>query len=491
MDGNDELPGSVSTTSSSSRSTISSSPPRQRQNLAAKSISRSIPLRFSQRISKKQGNNVTSPPDTEMLSATRSNLSLTHFSPSIHSTPKKQQRIDVPSRRLHFSPIHFSPPLHSTPKKQRIDVPSRSLKSVDSTMEHSKETEEMGDYEMSVIKHIITIEEVCTRKRLFKNSVSNSENLEDFSQKENSKSSIPVLLNGNIVNSVYMLDQHIRITNTCAFDAVLQSLLIAYRDWSRYKSYVDFSPIKILTFIKLLSAVGATPELYKERTIILSNFFPVSEENRIDCVTNITLLTDKLFQQAMSYRTLQECLLCFKKHRKDVVVLEISLNLLRQYNISCLQLAIDHSIIPKNLKCDYCGNEKIRLSLKTGAHLFLDIELLQWISIDRTNKNPQQPKTITLLDIPLNIIFLNFCYILISAIEYKSNNDEMNISSSAGGHYIAYCRRRTGIWEMYDDLKKCMNACRTVSYEALLQHRTISLLIYIKQEQYEEVNGNN
>ncbi len=58
---------------------------------------------------------------------------------------------------------------------------------------------------------------------------------------------------------------------------------------------------------------------------------------------------------------------------------------------------------------------------------------------------PQGPDVFMyyLSDFPVNVTIQNSTYIISSAIMYINN-----------GHFVSYCRRSNGIWELYDDLKR-------------------------------------
>lgn len=49
---------------------------------------------------------------------------------------------------------------------------------------------------------------------------------------------IPLLENGNNLQSQQIAGQHVMIRNTCAFDSVIQALLVGYREWINYYNYI-------------------------------------------------------------------------------------------------------------------------------------------------------------------------------------------------------------------------------------------------------------
>jgi len=72
-----------------------------------------------------------------------------------------------------------------------------------------------------------------------------------------------------------------------AFDAVVQSLLVGFRDWVTYHDYVNNASTPVLNFVKMVSKHGTSHKVYKERASILNNIFP-SKSATIDCACNIS-----------------------------------------------------------------------------------------------------------------------------------------------------------------------------------------------------------
>lgn len=76
------------------------------------------------------------------------------------------------------------------------------------------------------------------------------------------------------------------IKNTCAFDAIAQSLLVGCRDWTSYYDYVNNHDNKVLKFIQMISTLGTSLKVYKERALILNNIFQ-SVSSTIECACNV------------------------------------------------------------------------------------------------------------------------------------------------------------------------------------------------------------
>lgn len=75
------------------------------------------------------------------------------------------------------------------------------------------------------------------------------------------------------------------IRNTCAFDSIVQSLLIGY--WIAYHEYINNTSNYISDFIKIISTFGTLQKVYKERALILNKIFRPTG-GTMDCVCNVS-----------------------------------------------------------------------------------------------------------------------------------------------------------------------------------------------------------
>lgn len=288
---------------------------------------------------------------------------------------------------------------------------------------------------------------------------------------------IPLLQNGNCLRPQQITGQHIMIRNTCAFDAVIQALLVGYRDWTNYYNYVNnnTNTNEILNFITTVSMYGTQQKVYKERALILAKIFQPTS-GAINCACNINNLIDKnLIKNEISYSILRRCSICEWHHQKDTIVIEINTQPIYEHGMRGLQEALDQKITTINKKCNRCTNENIDITFIAGAHLFIDTECLLWVELAKRLGHSDWSGKITLSEIPLDIHLNENVYTLVAAIEYVGGNNNNEV-----GHYIAYCHRITGKWQVYDDLNKNKWPI-TAPARVLLQKKKISLLIFIKK----------
>lgn len=294
-------------------------------------------------------------------------------------------------------------------------------------------------------------------------------------KKPQASSKISLLSNGNNLRPQQIAGQHIMVNNTCAFDAVIQALLVGYRDWTNYYNFINSSTNEILNFITTVSTYGTQQKVYKERALILSKIFQPTS-GAINCACNINnLINNNLMKNVISYSIIKRCSICEWQHQQDTIVTEINTQPIYEYGMRGLQEALDQKITTIYKKCSRCTNDNVDFTFIAGAHLFIDIECLLWVELANRLGHSDWSGMITLSEIPLDIQLYENTYALVAAIEYVggTNNNEI-------GHYIAYCHRITGKWQIYDDLNKNKFPI-TASARVLLQKKKICLLIFIKK----------
>jgi len=115
-----------------------------------------------------------------------------------------------------------------------------------------------------------------------KNPIYLTPNREILMRNMNSKArtkSIGLLQNGNKsrFKSLILDDGSYVLSNTCAFDSVIQILAVAYCDSDEYKSYVDEkkSMNELWHLVSVLLRDGITVQTYRKRAKILKQFYPV------------------------------------------------------------------------------------------------------------------------------------------------------------------------------------------------------------------------
>lgn len=269
-------------------------------------------------------------------------------------------------------------------------------------------------------------------------------------------SKIPLLQNGNMLGPQNIAGQYAIIVNTCAFDTIVQSLLVGYRDWISYHDYINnISNNELLDFVKLVSAHGTLQKIYKKRALILSNIFkPVS--GRMNCAYNISSLLEKhLIQNASSFEISQRCLTCEWTNKENTAVIQINTKIIYEKGMRGLQETITQKVKDTNKTCKRCTNDVIS-TFATNAHLFIDMEVLQLTELAARLEYSDWSGAFTLSEIPVDIQCCDVTYKLVAAIEYIGSDNKNEI-----GHYVAHCRRIIGTWETYDDISKNKKSVKT------------------------------
>lgn len=134
------------------------------------------------------------------------------------------------------------------------------------------------------------------------------------------------------------------IKNTCAFDAILQSLLVGYRDWTSYYDYINTHSNNVLKFVQMVSTVSTSQKVHKERVLILSSIFPPINST-IECAYNISQLVAKLLMQdALSYEMVKQCLTCEWVHQEKITIIEINTKPMYKNGTRGLEKARDEKI---------------------------------------------------------------------------------------------------------------------------------------------------
>lgn len=292
--------------------------------------------------------------------------------------------------------------------------------------------------------------------------------------KPNITSKVPLLQNGNMLRPQNVSGQYCMLNNTCAFDSIIQSLLVAYRDRTTYYEYINNIPKhNVFDFIKMISASGISEKIYKERAIILGNIFkPLN--GRITCTSNIGYLLEKhLLQDIPSYEISEHCSICEWVNQEKTALIQINTKPIYKQGIHGLQNALTDKTQNDNRKCKRCSNN-IASTFTPGMHLFIDIECLQWTELAQRLGHNDWIGTFTLSELPHILEFCNVSYKLAAAIEYIGGQNKNEV-----GHYVAHCFRIPGNWETYDDISHHKN--RIAPKDRTSEKKQISILFYVKQ----------
>lgn len=194
------------------------------------------------------------------------------------------------------------------------------------------------------------------------------------------------------------------ITNTCAFDSVVHSLLVSYHDWLNYHDYVNnnCNVNEILDFIKMVPMHGASKKIYKERAIILTKIFQ-SANGSLNCASNISELIRSLMQNIPSYNITKQCSVCNWEHQQTFIITEINTQPIYQCGMRGLQEVLNQIVNSVSRKCNRCSNENINLNFILGPHLFIDTECLLWTELAHRFGYKDWSGNITLSEIPSEV----------------------------------------------------------------------------------------
>lgn len=130
-----------------------------------------------------------------------------------------------------------------------------------------------------------------------------------------SKHRLSLVKNGTLMRPI-MIGQkpnkkRCHITNTCAFDSILQIVSTAYMDSLDYASYVNESLCSTLNLVIRLVEQGATAKFYEERLLILKDYCTknecVSQFIEYNAESNVASLIEKLFAKAPSIYQYHTC----------------------------------------------------------------------------------------------------------------------------------------------------------------------------------------
>jgi len=171
---------------------------------------------------------------------------------------------------------------------------------------------------------------------------------------------------------------------------------------------------------------------------------------------------------------LQKCSTCEWTNEECITIIETNTQPIYEHGMRGLQRALDEKVKDANKTCRRCINKDVLITLTRGAHVFVDIECLQWKQLATRLGYPDWSGTFTLSEMPTEIQFSDGTYKLIAVIEYVGSDNRKEI-----GHYITHCHRVTGSWETYDDLNHNKHSI-IASARMLLEKKKIAVLFFVK-----------
>lgn len=94
----------------------------------------------------------------------------------------------------------------------------------------------------------------------------------------------------------------------------------------------------------MVSTVGTSQKVYKEKALILSSIFPPINST-IECTYNISQLAAKLLMQdALFYEMVKQCLTYEWMHQEKITIIEINTKPMYKNGMRGLEKALDEKI---------------------------------------------------------------------------------------------------------------------------------------------------
>lgn len=296
------------------------------------------------------------------------------------------------------------------------------------------------------------------------------------------KKVMPFLKNGSILPTVQLGNKYVKLMNTCPFDSLAQSLLVAYRNRFKYRDYVDKSSSEFLRFIRSLHDVNVNPgqPIYKERARILMNLRPIVG-GILDCAINISsLMKDHLLTNEPSCTLEKTCTQCNKVRKDKYVVIEIPFGTVHQNGWSSLEQIIDETMkINDNRKCTRCSSRELEVVKFSGKHLIIDLEICMSLKMAKACGYVDWTGKFTIAQLPKTIDFWGKCYRLVAAIEYIGPID-LPLGSNVIGHYMAHVRCNEEKWNTLNNISRAMKP-PPINARQMLIKRLIPVIIYIEE----------
>jgi len=247
--------------------------------------------------------------------------------------------------------------------------------------------------------------------------------IENIHLKPKFTTSVPLLKNGSTLGPVVLGNSPTMLINTCPFDAIVQSLLVGYYDWTNFHHYIEQTQNDMFEFIKQLSTCGPSIRMYKERAFILNKFI-TSVHGTMNCHYNISnLIAKHLLKDEFSCSINVLCRNCQHVRNDNFNVLDINVKSFYEENMRALQHSINERYTNKNTRCIRCAEENIECSVVCGQLLFIDIECLQSIRLAKNLNISDWEGTFTLSHIPVDLLFHDYMYKLLAVIEYQGTSD--------------------------------------------------------------------
>ena len=280
---------------------------------------------------------------------------------------------------------------------------------------------------------------------------------------------LPILPNGGRCKNVRERSTITVLSNTCAFDSLLQLVSMAIITHEFYQPIINDVTSDIFTCAKtfIKNKIGAA--VYKERARILRDS-PITVKEikqykrqsdklmynivKVNAECNISDLAHSLFSKTPSYEIKYTCTICKSRQINTYIEAHIDLPILKVSGIKNLRDAL--KLPPTKEKG--CCNERLSINVCYGSHLLINTD------IGISNE-------VCLHDIPKRLkVDSSIEYQVAGFVEYQGSYDP-----TKSGHYVGYVSVGT-YWLQYDDLSSSKSPHRMDNAEKVDPH----ILLYVK-----------
>ncbi|CAH2084305.1 unnamed protein product [Euphydryas editha] len=260
-----------------------------------------------------------------------------------------------------------------------------------------------------------------------------------------------LLRNGNKTGPVKFKGTRWTALNTCAFDTLAQILFTAAIDNNSYNEFITNSDLPIFKFVKYFIKFGATQGVYENRMSILNPIYAkknIEKDNtkieiapKINCTDNITKLWNILFKDKPSAIESTVCSnsLC-RVYTRALPSITANHKIITRQGFTALERALEFYHQIYNVHCRFCYKPIATCFTVPQQSLFIELDI-------RDNQSKVKMCRLSELPIHLNLKLKND-----DGSEAHLRYRLSGVVAYVTGHYLAYCRRVGGNWEMYNDL---------------------------------------
>ena len=278
----------------------------------------------------------------------------------------------------------------------------------------------------------------------------------DFSSHKKTKP-LGILKNGNAnLKPIKFNENYIIITNTCAYDSIIQIFASAFSDSELYQNYANsLSTHDLFKIIRDVAFGTITTKTYSLRANLLTKFCKSSElPNRVlqlkgECTVRDAALN--LFREFPSFIEIVQCtksICTYKNVIKRPLVSIVASN----QSIKSLQTLINDYFQRQTTTCstkvdeEQCNADRITDFEIFGEHFIIEV-----INEDLSSTNDVlEDIEVRVSDVPNQLQVLGKKFHLRGIIAFNCREKTKN----SIGHYFALCKRLNDFWELYDDLEK-------------------------------------